>query len=30
MPEYGGTKITLHDGEYSIFRDNEVVGILHK
>jgi len=26
LPEYGGTKVTLEDKEYFLFRDNDILG----
>ena len=28
LPEYGGSKVELKDGEFFVYRDNEIVGIL--
>ena len=30
LPDYGGAKVSLKDGEYYIFRDSDIVGVLHK
>ena len=30
LPEYGGTKITLQTGDYFLFRDTDILGILQK
>jgi len=28
LPEYGGTKISLKNGTYYMFRDNDILGTL--
>lgn len=28
LPEFGGQKVNLEDGEYFLYRDNEVLGVL--
>ncbi|EGR28982.1 hypothetical protein IMG5_165780 [Ichthyophthirius multifiliis] len=30
LPEYGGSKIALKEGEFFVYRDTDVVGILQK
>ena len=30
LPEYGGSKIELKDGEFYVYRDNEIVGVLEE
>lgn len=30
LPDYGGSKITLKEGEFYVYRDSDIVGILHK
>lgn len=30
LPDYGGAKITLKEGDFYIYRDSDIVGILHK
>ena len=28
LPEYGGSSIELHDGEYHIYKDSDISGVL--
>lgn len=28
LPEYGGSKVTLSDGDFWVYRDSDVIGIL--
>jgi Co-chaperonin GroES (HSP10) len=30
LPDYGGTKVKLNNGEYWLYRDSDILGILHK
>ncbi|XP_008788509.2 10 kDa chaperonin, mitochondrial-like [Phoenix dactylifera] len=30
LPEYGGTEVKLADKEYHLFRDDDILGILHE
>ena len=30
LPEFGGQKIELNTGEFFIFRDTEIIGVLHE
>eukprot|EP01015_Nassula_variabilis_P022951 TRINITY_DN424_c0_g1_i6.p1 TRINITY_DN424_c0_g1~~TRINITY_DN424_c0_g1_i6.p1 ORF type:complete len:126 (+),score=39.17 TRINITY_DN424_c0_g1_i6:3-380(+) len=30
LPEYGGTKIKLQENEYFLYRDNDILAVLHK
>ncbi|CAD8178006.1 unnamed protein product [Paramecium octaurelia] len=30
LPDYGGQKIKLADQEYFLFRDSDIIGILHQ
>ena len=30
LPDYGGNKITLKDGEFWVYRDSDVIGTLYK
>ena len=30
LPEFGGQKIDLNTGEFFIFRDTEIIGVLHE
>ncbi len=30
LPDYGGNKVTLKTGEYYLYRDSEVLGVLKK
>ncbi|EAR93616.1 10 kDa chaperonin (macronuclear) [Tetrahymena thermophila SB210] len=30
LPDYGGSKINLKDGEFFVYRDTDILGVLHK
>jgi chaperonin GroES len=30
LPEFGGQKVELKDGEYYLYRDNELLGVLEE
>ena len=30
LPDYGGSKITLKGGEFYVYRDSDIIGVLHK
>jgi len=30
LPDYGGAKINLKEGEFFIYRDSDIIGVLHK
>jgi len=30
LPDYGGAKINLQNGEFFIYRDSDIIGVLHK
>eukprot|EP00465_Bigelowiella_longifila_P010140 CAMPEP_0185256384 /NCGR_PEP_ID=MMETSP1359-20130426/5490_1 /TAXON_ID=552665 /ORGANISM="Bigelowiella longifila, Strain CCMP242" /LENGTH=40 /DNA_ID= /DNA_START= /DNA_END= /DNA_ORIENTATION= len=30
LPEYGGQKVKLGDDEYTLYQDNDILGILSK
>ena len=30
LPEYGGSKINLKDGDFFVYRDTDIIGVLKK
>eukprot|EP01017_Pseudomicrothorax_dubius_P001758 TRINITY_DN0_c6394_g1_i1.p1 TRINITY_DN0_c6394_g1~~TRINITY_DN0_c6394_g1_i1.p1 ORF type:complete len:101 (-),score=30.43 TRINITY_DN0_c6394_g1_i1:44-346(-) len=30
LPEYGSTKVKLAEGEFHLYRDSDILGVLHK
>ena len=30
LPDFSGTKIELQDGDYFLYRDTDILGVLHK